>query len=81
MEKRQVYRWEFTIERIAKSGKDYFDITIGEKPNYKRYVAFKGKELDQYGGVKWVVYDKEEKAKEPEIKPMTDHRLENDLPF
>jgi hypothetical protein len=81
MEKKEFAKGIFITEKESKSGKTYLEIAIGENGTYKKYVAFKGTKEAKYGGIIYSVYDKTEQAKEPEIKPMIDHRLTNDLPF
>jgi hypothetical protein len=81
MEKKEFAKGIFITEKESKSGKTYLEIAIGENGAYKKYVAFKGTKEAKYGGIIYSVYDKTEQPKEAEIKPMTDHRLNNDLPF
>jgi hypothetical protein len=80
MEQKQFAKGIFITEKQSKAGKTYLDISISENGTYKKYIAFKGTKEAKYGGIIYSVYDKSEQAKEPEIKPMTDHRL-NNLPF
>ena len=80
MEKKEFAKGIFVTEKESKSGKTYLEIAIADNGSYKKYVAFKGTKEAKYGGIMYSVYDKTEQ-KEPEIKPMTDHRLNNDLPF
>lgn len=85
MEQKQFAKGIFVTEKQSKSGNPYLEIAIADNGTYKKYVAFKGTKEAKYGGLIYTVYDKaetENKAvKDPEIKPMTDHRLKNDLPF
>jgi hypothetical protein len=81
MEKKEFAKGIFITEKESKSGKTYLEIAIGENGSYKKYVAFKGTKEAKYGGLMYSVYDKTEAEKQPEVKPMTDHRLNNDLPF
>jgi len=81
MEKREFAKGIFVTEKESKSGKTYLEIAIQQDGAYKKYIAFKGTKEAKYGGIMYSVYDKTEQSKEAEIKPMTDHRLNNDLPF
>lgn len=81
MEKREFAKGIFVTEKESKSGKNYLEIAIQQDGTYKKYIAFKGTKEAKYGGLIYSVYDKTEQPKEAEIKPMTDHRLNNDLPF
>ena len=81
MEKREFAKGIFVTEKESKSGKTYLEIAIGENGQYKKYVAFKGTKEAKFGGLIYSVYDKTEQTKEAEIKPMTDHRLNENLPF
>lgn len=81
MEKREFAKGIFVTEKQSKSGTTYLEIAIGENGQYKKYVAFKGTKEAKFGGLMYTVYDKTESEKQAEIKPMTDHRLKNDLPF
>ena len=81
MEKKEFAKGIFITEKESKTGKTYLEIAIGENGSYKKYVAFKGTKEAKFGGLMYSVYDKTEQEKQPEVKPMTDHRLNNDLPF